>query len=217
MYASLRRFQAAKSVPVVAIFEDVAASGGYYVACAADEMIAHPTSVTGSIGVIIQTVSFAGTMKMIGIDARAITSGQYKDMGSPLKPLDQQHHELFQKMVNEFYERFVGVVDQGRPDLSTERVRELADGRVYTAIQARQAGLVDRIGYMEDAVARAKELSGVGKAKLVMYHRPFGHRANVYSQTSAPSATEINLLKLDASSIPTQPHPRFLYLWTGRE
>jgi len=124
MYDLLECFRTQSDKPVVACITNVGASGAYYLACAADKVICQPTSITGSIGVIIQTVSFAGTMKMIGIRAEAITSGKLKDMGSPLKDLTKEQRQVFQGMVDEFYGRFVEVVaERLRPSLNSDRLK----------------------------------------------------------------------------------------------
>jgi protease-4 len=215
MYRRVMQFKADRKVPVVAVIEDVGASGGYYLACSADAIIAHPTSITGSIGVIVQTVSFAGTMSKIGIDAKAITSGKFKDMGSPLKPLDANDAALIQTIVNEFYSRFVDVVAAGRPKLTKDKVKELADGRVYTAQQAFDNGLVDSIGYMDDGIVLAKKLSGANRVKAVMYHRPVGNKSNVYSQASG-TVPQMNLININAPGLSNLSQPAFLYLWAGQ-
>ena len=214
MYRRLLRFRQAKKVPVVAVVEDVGASGGYYLACAADSIIAHPTSVTGSIGVMVQALSFAGTMRMLRIDARAVTSGPLKDMASPFKPLDEKDLAILQTIVDEFYDRFLDVVDAGRPKLDREKIKALADGRVYTGEQAKANGLVDELGYMDDAISLAKKASGAGRVKVVMYHRPLGYRANVYSAADGPPA-QINLLNVSVPNLLSLGQPQFLYLWTG--
>ena len=215
MYERVRRFRRDSGKPVLSCITDVGASGGYYVACAAERIICQPSSITGSIGVMVQTVSFAGTMRMLGISAEAINSGRLKDMGSPLKKLTDEEREVFQGMVDEFYGRFVEVVAEGRKELTPAKVRALADGRVYTGRQALELGLVDRLGGLQDAVAEAKRAAGVKKAKVVMYHRPLGYRANVYSGTAAPAPTaQINLLNVQAGEMMFLRRPSFLYLWS---
>ncbi len=221
MYRRLLRFGRQRpDVPVIAIFEDVGASGAYYLACGAREIFAHPTSVTGSIGVIAQTVSFADTMDMLGIEADAITSGKHKDMGSPLKPLDPDDRRILQGIVDDFYQGFLGVVAAGRPKLGAEKIKKLADGRVYTGKQALELGLVDRVGQVDDAVARAKELAGVEKAKVVMYYRAPGYRANIHGE-AVPVMPQLNLVNVNLPTLATGVGPRFLYLWapqtSGRE
>ena len=215
MYRRLMEFKKErKNVPVVAMIEDVGASGAYYLACGADSILVAPTSVTGSIGVIVQTFSLSGTMAKLGITAKAITSGPMKDMGSPFKPLDEADQKVFQAMVSEFYARFVNVVAAGRPSLSRDRVKALADGRIYTGEQAVSNGLADSMGDMKDAVALAKKRSGVKAAKVILYDRPWGYKANVYS--GAPvGGMQINLLNLSAAEAMMWLQPQFLYLWTG--
>jgi len=216
MYERLLRFRREKGVPVIAALEDVAASGGYYVACGADVIVAQPTTVTGSIGVIMQLFSLSGTMKMLRIDARAITSGPHKDMASPFKPLDAADTAILRGIVDEFYGRFLAVVGKSRTKLSAERIRALADGRVYTGRQALDNGLVDKLGYVDDAIALAKKACGARRVKVVMYHRPMGYRANVYSASAVPAAgSQINLINISAAGLLASVQPQFLYLWTG--
>ena len=217
MHRRLVRLRETRHIPVIAVFEDVAASGAYYIACGADTIIAHPTTITGSIGVIVQTVSFAGAMGKLGIDAKAVTSGQFKDMLNPLKPLDERDAKIVQEMVNDYYGRFLSVVAAGRPKLSAEKIKTLADGRVYTGKQAVDNGLVDALGYMDDAIALAKAKSGAKAVKIVMYHRPLGYRANAYStaNASADAPTQINLLNISAPDLLWPSQPQFLYLWAA--
>ena len=215
MYDRIRKYKAATGKPVIAVLVDVAASGGYYIACAADVIIAHRTTITGSIGVIVQTISLAGTMEKIGVTAQAITSGKMKDMGSPLKPLDQDAAAVLQGVVDNFYAKFVAVVDTGRPKLDTAQIRKLADGRIYTAQEALKNGLVDSLGYMDEALALAKKGSGSERVRVVMYGRPVGHRANAYSMAPEIGA-QFNMVNVDTGSLMSLTRPRFMYLWSGR-
>ena len=213
MHSRLREFRKQKKVPVIAVLEDVGASGAYYVACGADRIIAHPTSVVGSIGVIVQTLSFSGTMNKLGIDAKAVTSGPRKDMASPLKPLDKEDLAIIQKIVDEFYKRFLGVVADGRPDLKADQIKALADGRVYTGEQAKASGLVDEIGYLDDAIKLAKSKAAAKRVKVVMYHRPWGAKTSAYA---SGMPLQFNLLNVTVPDLSALARPQFLYLWTGR-
>jgi protease-4 len=215
MYNRVMEYKSATGKPVIAVLVDVAASGGYYLACAADTIIAHRTSVTGSIGVIVQTVSFAGTLDKIGVTSQAITSGKMKAMGSPLKPLDPAAAEVLQGVVDDFYAKFVKVVDTGRPKLNIDQVRTLADGRIYTADEAMKNGLVDSIGYMDQALAHAKARSGSDRMIAVMYGRPAGYRANAYSMVPG-GGMQFNMVNVDAGMLMSLTRPRFMYLWSGR-
>lgn len=213
MYQRLVRFRQEKPVPVVASISDLGASGGYYIACGADSIYAMPSSITGSIGVIVHLFSIAGTMEKLGIESKAITSGRFKDVASPFKPISKEDQALLQKLVDEYYEDFLAVVQAGRPKLSPQKIRELADGRVYTGEQAKANGLVDNLGYVEDAIAGAKALSGSSRVRVVMYHRPLTSRNNSYA-TASVSDIKFDM-KGDVSSAMQLLQPQFLYLWTG--
>jgi protease-4 len=214
MYRRVAELKKERKIPVVAAIEDVGASGAYYLACGADTIFAAPTSVTGSIGVIVQTFSLAGTMAKLGIDTKAITSGAMKDMASPFKPLSAEDQKVLQEIVTEFYGRFVDVVAAGRPKLKREDVKKLADGRIYSGDQALADGLIDATGDVKDAVAEAKKRAGIKAAKIVMYDRPWGYKANVYSAAS-PGGMQVNLLNVSVPGLMTWLEPQFLYLWTG--
>jgi protease IV len=208
LYHEIKRFKDRRKVPVVASILDVGASGGYYAALAADRIVAHPTTVTGSIGVLMLTVNSSGLLEKIGVSADYITSGPRKDMGSPFRPLTPEERAIFQEVIDRLYGRFVALIVRER-GLDEGRVRRFADGRIYTAAEALSLGLVDRIGYLEDALALAKEAAGIPDAKVVTYHRPRQYRATIYSGGEAPAfrPTTADLARLVTSG------PRFLYLW----
>ncbi|MFO0973039.1 MAG: signal peptide peptidase SppA [Phycisphaerae bacterium] len=217
VYQEIQRLKARTHKPVVAILLDVAASGGYYVACAADEIIAYPTTVTGSIGVLMQTVSLSGTMNMLGVKADAITSGPLKDAGSPFRDLKPEERQIFQTIVNTLYERFVEVVAAGRPKLSREAILTLADGRVYAADQALGRGLVDRIGTIRDALESARSRAGLRRANTVAFVRPLGWKGSVYAsaqnlESPVAGSTTVNMVSLNVGEV-LQKTPTFLYLW----
>lgn len=210
LYHELLAFKARKKVPVIAAIMDVGASGGYYAALAADTIVVNPTTITGSIGVVMVTVNAQGLLEKIGVAPLAIKSGPMKDAGSPFRSLTEAERAVFQGIIDEMYGRFVGLIAQSRK-MPEDRVRGFADGRVYTADQALKLGLVDRVGYLEDVVALAKERAGLGEARVVMYHRPKEYRANIYSLTPPPSTAESTLAQFAAAL--GGGGPRFLYLW----
>jgi protease-4 len=219
MHAEIRRFRQQTGKPVTAVLMDVAASGGYYVACACDEIVAQKTTVTGSIGVIMLTFDLSGTMNLIGVKCDAIVSGPHKDTGSPLRPMRPEERELFQTLVDKLYDGFVEVVRQGRPKLDAERVRALADGRVYLADQALENGLIDRIASMREAGESMKRRTGSRRIRLVTYHRPLDYRPNYYARAAGSPVsgdTELNLLKIEWPGFGLPPAPQFLYLWHGQ-
>jgi protease-4 len=196
--------------PVVAVMLDVAASGGYYVALAADTIVAHPTSVTGSIGVIMVSLNAEGLMQKIGLAAATIKSGERKDMGSPLRALTVEERKIFQSVIDSLYAQFVAKLVASRR-LAPETARAIADGRIYTAQQALELGLLDRVGYMPDAIEAARRAAGVGEARVIVYHRPREYRATYYASAQAPaSGPDAALLQL-ATMLGAG--PRFLYLW----
>jgi protease IV len=210
LYHELLAFKERRRVPVIAAIMDVGASGGYYAALAADTIVANPTTVTGSIGVVMVTVNAQGLLEKIGVAPLAIKSGPMKDAGSPFRSLTESERAVFQSIIDEMYGRFVGLIVKARK-MPEDRVRAAADGRVYTAEQALRLGLVDRIGYLEDVVALAKERAGLTDARVVMYHRPKEYRANIYSATPPPSTAESTLAQFAAAL--GGGGPRFLYLW----
>jgi protease-4 len=210
LYHELRAFKARKKVPLIAVIMDVGASGGYYAALAADTIVVNPTTITGSIGVVMVTVNAQGLLEKIGVAPLAIKSGPMKDAGSPFRSLTEPERAVFQGIIDEMHGRFVGLIARSRK-MPEDRVRGFADGRVYTADQALKLGLVDRVGYLEDVVALAKERAGLDEAKVIMYHRPKEYRANIYSLTPPPSTAESTLAQFVAAL--GGGGPRFLYLW----
>ena len=211
IYREIDTFKTRRKIPVIAVTMDVAASGGYYAALAADRIIALPTTVTGSIGVIMLTVNAQGLMEKIGVAPVAIKSGEMKDAGSPFRPLTAQERAVFQSVIDEMYGRFVALIVRSRR-IPEDRVRTFADGRIYTAEQARALGLVDEIAYMDDVVAAARKAAGVDDARVVMYRRPKEYRSNFYSVAPAPvPGLETSLQQLTA--LVSGSGPSFLYLW----
>jgi protease-4 len=208
LYHEISRFKAQRRVPVIASILDVGASGGYYVALAADRIVAHPTTVTGSIGVLMLTVSSAGLLEKVGVTASYIKSGDYKDMGNPFRALRPEERAVFQELIDRLHGRFVALVARERK-IDEARVRQFADGRVYTAAEALSLGLVDRVGYLDEAIAMAKEAAGLTEAKVVAYRRPSQYRATIYSaaEPPAPPASVADLARVVLAG------PRLLYLW----
>jgi protease-4 len=210
LYREVMEFRARTKVPVVASIMDVGASGGYYVALAADRIVAHPTTVTGSIGVIMVAVNAQGLLDKIGVVPQPIKSGPRKDAGSPFRPLTDDERAIFQSVIDDLHGRFVRVIVESRR-LPEDRVRAAADGRIYTAEQALALGLVDRVGYLPEAVDTARQAARLEEARVVMYHRPREYRSNFYSGALAAPSIESSLAQL--SGVLAGTGPRFLYLW----
>ncbi len=213
IYHEIMTFKKEKGIPVVAEFMDMAASGGYYIGAAADKIVAQPTTITGSIGVVAYNVNAVALLDKIGINDQTIKSGDKKDMASPLRDMTAEEREILQSIIDELYERFLLVVYEGRGGLMDKaRLREISDGRVYTAGQALKLKLIDRIGYMEDAVSYAKELAGIDEARVVTYAESGSYRKNLYSGAPALIPTTLNLVNIDTSFISTA-GISFMYLW----
>jgi protease-4 len=211
IYHEIMAFKEKRKIPVVAVIMDLGASGGYYIAVTGDRIIAHPTSVTGSVGVIMLRVSAEGLLQKIGVDASAIKSGAKKDIGSPFRPMTEDERAIFQTMINGFFARFLDVVSKGRA-LPAEQLKAISDGRVLTGPQALQLGLVDQVGYLDDGIAAAKKLAGLSEARVVMYARPDAYRNNIYSLTGGAGSLE-SLAHLDIMHLMRGASPQFLYLW----
>lgn len=213
IYHELKNFKTTRKIPVVASIMDVGASGGYYIASAADAVLAHPSSVTGSIGVIMLTVNARGLLEKVGVETNAVTSGPRKDMGSPFRAMLPEERAIFQGVIDGFYQRFLQVVQEGRPGLSGDLIRKLADGRIYSGEQAKASGLVDEIGYLDDAVELAKKKAGLAEARVVTYRRPGEYQNNIYSRIMGPRPTLSNLADFDLLSMVRGGSPQFMYLW----
>ena len=150
---------------------DIAASGGYWIAALCDKIYANPGTITGSIGIYIPYVNWEDLFKKIGVHGEKIKSGPYKDILSPERPMTATERAILQSMVDDLYEQFVAVVSSGRK-MEPDRVRQLADGRIYTGRQALALGLVDEMGTLEDAVYAAAKMAGIsGKPQLREYGR----------------------------------------------
>lgn len=223
MYDLIKRFKAKSHKVVVASAQEVDASGAYYVSCAADRIVAQPTSLVGSIGVIFETMQFEGTLDKLGITAGSIKSGSLKDMGSPFRAMKPEERAVMQGMVEEYFTRFVGIVSRNRPvreepvaDLATYEQSEYGgtySGRVYSGERAMALGLVDQLGLLEDAIALAKKMANASDASVVMYSRPYGYGGSIYASNSVqPPRADTMKLELPGA---TQFLPAgFYYLWT---
>jgi protease-4 len=210
IYRELSLFREETKVPIVAALMDVAASGGYYVALAADRIVAHPTTVTGSIGTIMVTANVEGLLGKIGVATDTIKSAEHKDMGSPFRTLTPEERAIFQSVIDDLQRQFLAKVVERRR-LSEAAARGLADGRIYTASQALDHRLVDAIGYLPDALAAARKTIGVDDARVIVYKRPREYRATYYAQSrnEAPGLDAT----LERFATLTGAGPRFLYLW----
>ena len=188
---------------VVASMGGLAASGGYYIACAANKVFANPGTITGSIGVIMAFSNFEELMKKLGLKTTVIKSGKFKDAGSPVRELTEEEKKILQSVSDDIHGQFIEAVANGR-NLKIELVKELADGRIFSGRQAKESGLIDELGTLEDAISYATKLAGIkDKAKIV--------------QERKEKNLLLRLFKEDFSSlIPSPLNTKFLgaqYIW----
>ena len=161
LYLAARRL--AEKKPVAAAIRGVGASGGYMIACAANPIFALPTSVVGSIGVIWTAPMISEALERVGVKMRTRAVGEYKDMGSLFRDTTPEEDQKLDALIQSVYERFVDIVDEGRPELSREQVAQLASGEIHTGAEAHELGLVDRLGDLSDAVEWAADTVGIEK------------------------------------------------------
>ncbi len=197
--------------PVVVSMGAMAASGGYYIAVAGDKIYANPNTLTGSIGVIFSLPNYQKLADLIGYKETVIQSGKMKDMGNPLREMRPEEIDVFQTLVDETYQRFVDLIVEER-GLPREEVLTIADGRIYSGQQAKDLGLVDELGTLEDAIEAAKELAGLEEAQVIRYIYPplglFDITGSLFGKSNPPSPLS-GLEEL----LPFSQEPRLLYLF----
>ncbi|NIM59730.1 MAG: signal peptide peptidase SppA [Candidatus Aminicenantes bacterium] len=182
LYNEIIRFKEKTGIPVVGLMMGLAASGGYYVASACDHIIAHPSTITGSIGVISIFPNLQELFAKIGIKVSVIKSGEMKDSGSAFRDLTEEEKKIFQDVIDEMYNKFLDVVYQKRKDsVSLEELKKIADGRIYTASQARELKLIDEIGYFDSALKKALSLAKIKEAKVIAYTYYPKRKTNIYA------------------------------------
>lgn len=211
IYSEIVRFKRERNIPVITALGDLAASGGYYVACAGDRIVAHPTTVTGSIGVILLNLNLEGLLGKVGVRNETYKAGSHKDLLSPFRGATPEERRIIQAVLDTMHARFISVVRESRPGLDPARVPELTDGRIFDAPQAVATGLVDEIGDLRQAIRLAERAAGLEGARVVMYHRSSESRENIYSATGGLPA-QVNLMPIDVGML-AERGPRFMYLW----
>ena len=200
--------------PVVVSMGGTAASGGYYISTKADKIVALPTTMTGSIGVISQVMNVEGLLEKLGIEVETFKGGKYKDMYSGFREMTPEEEEIMQGMIDEYYEQFIDVVAEGR-GLSKDEVRDLATGQIYTGTEAKELGLVDALGGLDTATELAMELAGIEAAR-VEYYQParitllslLGFANAIQARIAGLSAQDIILLEILSHNYR---QPLFLY------
>jgi protease-4 len=176
-----------------------------------DRIIVHPTSLTGSIGVIAMKMNLTGLMDKMGVDFEVVKSGDHKDFLSPFRALTKDERLIFQETIDNLHQRFVSTIEDNRTQLSRDEIKKLADGRIYTSQQALDAKLIDQIAYMDEAEEFIKKDLELDAMRLVIYHRSGQYKSNIYSSPPVPPAINFNFVNLNF--IPETPGPNFMYLW----
>ena len=184
IHDAVKRIRSKNNKAVIASMGSVAASGGYYIAAATDRIVANPGTLTGSIGVIMETANVEGLLQKIGVEGVVIKSGKYKDVGSPLRKMTDEERGLMQAVMDDVHKQFIEAVAEGR-SLELNVAQALADGRVFTGRQAKDAKLVDELGDLDDAIQLAAEVAGIeGEPKVVEPRRRFSLRELLDSKFS---------------------------------
>jgi protease IV len=209
MHQSILDFKERTGKPVVVSMGDVAASGGYYISTAADWIVANETTLTGSLGVFIPLLNFSEAADKYGVTQEYIKSGKFKTMGNSWDELTPEEREIFQSIVQDDYEEFVEVIVEGR-ELSEERVREIADGRIYSGQQAKEIGLVDEFGNLDEAVSASRRLADIQEATVVRYVQTptLTERLLARLAPQEPEAARI----IEEAGLDLEAKPYYLYL-----
>ncbi|MFQ5646521.1 MAG: signal peptide peptidase SppA [bacterium] len=211
IYHEIKTFKQRKKIPVVAALLDYAASGGYYVAVAADKLVANPTTVLGSIGVLFVKINVKGLMEKIGVDKDVVTGGKMKAASFPFEPFTDEERRLVQDIIDHLHDRFKKIVRENRPGLTSEELDKIADGRVFDAEKAKRYKLVDQIGYLPDAISLARRMAGLSEASIITYKQNTEYKGDIYAGSRFPQT--VNLLNFDLGVLAGYGSPAFMYRW----
>lgn len=211
IYNEISKYRRQTKKPVIAFLQGMGTSGGYYVAAACEKIVAEPTAVTGSIGVIMGHFVLQGLLQdKLGIEPVIIKSGQKKDWPSPFQQTSpEQRQYIMDKLITPAYERFIKIVAQARTALTVDQVRQLADGSIYGADEALENKLIDGIGYIDQAIEQIMRMAKLEQAQVVEYRRPFSLLSGLFGETAE------SMLKIDAARIYELAQPKLLYLWNA--
>ncbi|WP_027178390.1 signal peptide peptidase SppA [Maridesulfovibrio bastinii] len=212
IYREISEYKKKTGVKVIAAMMDIAASGGYYISLSADRIIAHPTTMTGSVGVIFMRPKLDGLMDKIGVSMDVTASGRNKDMASPFRKDTPEEEKIISNMVADYAARFIKLVKENRT-LSPEQLEEIKTARVFSAQGALKTGLVDKLGYLDDAVADAKKMAGLpDDAQVITYKRKAYPNDTLYNSVEAQSLKMPALVNFDAEAF-IPPKTGFYYMW----
>jgi len=212
IHRKLVELQEAYEKPIYVSMGATAASGGYYVAAPADKIFAEPSTITGSIGVIMESINYSGLAEKYGVDFNTIKSGKHKDIMSPNREMTKEEREILQSMIDEMYDDFVQVIVDGR-QMDEATVREVGDGRVYTGRQAQQVGLVDEIGNFEDTLSAIQSDYGLEDAQVIQYGTGLGLFGNVGMAMKEMFQNNASELDKVMSLLRESDKPRAMYIY----
>ncbi len=213
LFNEIREFKKRTGTKVVVAMMGLAASGGYYISLPADYILAHPTTVTGSVGVIFMRPKVSGLMQKIGVGVKVNKSGKLKDMGSPFRAATAQEEKILQDLTDRLGDRFVGLVAKYR-HLAPDVVARIATARVYLANEALELGLVDGVGYLDEALSVAKKLAALpADAKVVVYRRTEYPDDNIYNTSTRYGGGELSVISVELPDALTHFRTGFYYLW----
>lgn len=207
-------FKEHRKIPIYACITGIGASGAYYIATAADEISAHPTAITGSIGVMVMRFNVEGLLAKIGVRENTVKSADKKDFMSPFRTSTPEEDKIIQEIIDSLNRRFIEMII-ARPGAPLKRadVERLADGRIFTAEQAVAERLIDRVRYLDETVAAMKTQLKLKDARIVTYYRPGSYRGAIYSASPAETPQMLNLININADGLQLQSGTEFLYLW----
>lgn len=216
---ALQELQQDKKIPIYVSMKNMAASGGYYISAHADKIFATQETVTGSIGVIMSNLNYSGLLEKLGVEDATVKSGALKDMGSGTRPETKEEEEVLQAYIDSAYNRFVGIVSEGRK-MSEEEVKKIADGRIYDGQQALDAGLIDEIGFPDEALKALRKDYGLEDAQYVQYSVKSSGFASTWlgaklAQIQGLQPSESSQVQALLKSIGTSEAPKAMYYYGG--
>ncbi|MCB2155653.1 signal peptide peptidase SppA [bacterium] len=215
MYRELMRFKQERDIPIYVSMQNLAASGGYYISMAGDRIYAHPTSITGSIGVIAMFPEVKGLMDMAGVKMNAIRTGEMKDAGAFYDHMTDAERELYTDVIQDMYSQFLAVIEKNRTNLTHDELLAAADGRIYTAKQALDKGLIDGVAYLDEVIEMAKKDVGKDPDVVLIMRSSREEVSTAYASSKAPETggTQFNLFNMNLDTFGAPSTEVFQYMW----
>ncbi|WEZ09264.1 signal peptide peptidase SppA [Priestia flexa] len=211
IHKKMEEIQADTKKPIYISMGSMAASGGYYISTSADKIYATPDTLTGSLGVIMQSVNYGELAERLGVKDVTIKSGEHKDIMSPTRDMTEEERQIMQKLIDNSYSGFVDVISKGR-DLSESKVREIADGRIYDGRQAKELKLVDELGFFEDSLVDMKKQYKLKDAQVIEYESGFGFPSWLSMSMNKMMGSDQQLSSV-LKSLAEPNSPRMMYLY----